>query len=274
MNQFGIPEIFEQDAQGIVKEIYEDIKLVLKVPVVNFIFRALAHYPQFLAYAWEQVRPNMLTVNMESASQLLRAPNIDTSIPKIDFSRDYGQQTLQSIKNILAVFRYVNPKLLLIASTWGESLGNRPIIPQKESFGMISPGVYEEMPSIELIHVPNAPLYLKALFYDIAKEHHSYDVASDYRALARYPRFLEIVWSYLKVYIKSDEYIILKRNLLNKSVSLVHQQMPYPVKFSSNLTKAAIPSQMAGIMGLVSYFQNFLPGLIIEMEIINKMLNG
>jgi hypothetical protein len=36
---YGVPEIFENEAVGRLSLIYEDIKYVLKVPIVNFIFR-------------------------------------------------------------------------------------------------------------------------------------------------------------------------------------------------------------------------------------------
>jgi hypothetical protein len=35
---YGVPEIFENEAVGRLSLIYEDIKYVLKVPIVNFIF--------------------------------------------------------------------------------------------------------------------------------------------------------------------------------------------------------------------------------------------
>lgn len=273
MNQYGIPEVVESEAHGVVKEVYEDIKYVLKVPIVNFMFRALAHYPEFLTYAWQQIRPNMLTVNMESASNRLRFPNIRTQVPAFDFTNAYNPQTLQHIKNVIAAFQYVNPKLLLIASAWSEGLGNRPIIPQKENLGQIEPGVFKSMPHIELIHIPSAPFYLKQLLLDIAREHHSYDVASDFRALARYPQFLEVAWHYLKPYIGNDEYTILKSKLLKQSVSFVHQDMPFPVTINSHqLARIYTPAQIAGIMGLVSLFQHFLPGLIVEVEFIRRLI--
>lgn len=273
MNQYGIPEVFESEAQGIVKDVYEDIKFVLKVPIVNFIFRALANYPEFLTYAWQQVRPNMLTINMELAASQLRFPTISTIIPTYDFQKDYHPQTLQHIKNVVSTFQYVNPKLLLIASAWSESLGNRPVVPQKKNLGQIQPGVSPNWAHIELIHIPMSPYYIKKLLLDIAQEHQSYDVSSDFRALANYPRFLEVTWHFLKSYIETDEYTLIKSTLLKEAVSIVHQEMPFPVTINGHqLEKIYSPAQIAGIMGLVSLFQNFLPGLMVENEFIRKVM--
>jgi hypothetical protein len=70
-------------------------KYVLKVPIVNFIFRSLAHYPEFLKIAWGQIRQNMLTVNMEEASKLLRYPKITFPIAIYQLSEDYNSRTVE-----------------------------------------------------------------------------------------------------------------------------------------------------------------------------------
>ncbi|WP_240050785.1 halocarboxylic acid dehydrogenase DehI family protein [Metabacillus litoralis] len=255
-----------------IKEVYEDIKYVLKVPIVNFIFRALAHYPEFLSYAWQQVRPNMLAINVEAASNELRFLNI-TNISRYDFTKKYPLVTLNKIKKMLSVFHYVNPKLVLIASAWVESISNRPIIGKSNVTGMIQPGVIKGMPQINLVHIPDAPYDTQQILLDIAKEHHSFDVASDFRALANYPQFLSVSWMHLKTYIRGDEYSVLKSKLLNASVDLVHQKMPYPVTVKiESLANVYTSTQLSGIMGLLSMFQNFLSGLILEVEYMRKMI--
>ncbi|WP_112180255.1 halocarboxylic acid dehydrogenase DehI family protein [Paraliobacillus zengyii] len=274
MNQYGIPEVFEADAHGIVKEVYQDIKYVLKVPIVNFLFRALANYPEFLVHAWQQVRPNMLSLNMESMANDLRFPLLNKSIPTYDLKKDYSSSTLSHINYVVATFQYVNPKLLLIASAWMESLAERPIVSQKVVKGIIQPGFFN-MPPIEMIKVETAPLYVKQLLLEVAKEHASFDVASDYRALACYPRFFEMMWRDLKPYISSNEYTLLRSNLLNQAIKRVREEMPYPITLNSHqLEHIYEPAQIAGIMGIVSYFHRFLPGLIIENEFIRRYLLG
>lgn len=273
MNPYGIPEVFETEAKGQVKEVYEDIKYVLKVPVVNFIFRALANYPEFLAEAWEQVRPNMLTTNMEKAAAHLRTPEITGYVPTLNWEHYYNQATLHQIQQTLFIFYYVNPKLLLIASAWAESLGNRPINGQAEVKGAIHPGIIDGLNPVELIHVPDASLKVRKLLKDIAKTHRAFDVASDFRALAYYPHFLEKTWEKLKSYVQTTEYDLLKAKLNSRSISFAHHNMPYPVTINrSGLSRIYSPAQIASIMGLVSLFQNFLPWLIIDGEFIRRTL--
>jgi hypothetical protein len=124
-DDYGVPEIFEGEATGRLQLIYNDIKHVLKVPIVNFIFRTTALYEPFLFIGWNQVRPNMLTLNMERAAQNLRYPSLSVQIPQINWSKYYDLYTIDRIKRVIFTFNYVNTKLLLIASAWSESLSNR-----------------------------------------------------------------------------------------------------------------------------------------------------
>jgi hypothetical protein len=162
--QYGVPQIFENEAHGIVREIFNDIKFVLKVPIVNFIFRTLALYPDFLALAWKQVRPNMLTVNVEETAQMLRYPDISLNPPAIDWQQYYTTQAIEKISHIVFTFNYVNTKLLLIASAWAESLGGRPIMGDLEVQGFINPGIIPTLPLIKLIRIYNAPQFELKIF--------------------------------------------------------------------------------------------------------------
>lgn len=53
-----IPAISENEASGAMKELYEDIKAVLRVPMVNLIFRHIATFPGCLEQLWQILRPS------------------------------------------------------------------------------------------------------------------------------------------------------------------------------------------------------------------------
>ncbi|MBT2639277.1 MULTISPECIES: halocarboxylic acid dehydrogenase DehI family protein [unclassified Bacillus (in: firmicutes)] len=272
-HEFGLPEIFEHEAQGYLATVYQDIQHVLKVPVVNFIFRTLAFYEDFLGIAWQQVRPNMLTVEMEEAAHEIRYPDVSLKLPSVDWRKIYDDETIQKIRKIIFTFNYVNPKLLLIASAWSESLGSRPIEGVGMSSGFIQPGIIPGLPKIRMVKIEKAAPQVQSLLLDIIKQHHAYDAASDYRALANYPQFLSIGWNALKPYIGSKEYTLLKERIKTKSIESVHNSMRFPISFSTNdLAQYYYPRDIAGILGIVSMFQDLLPGLIIEMEVFRQMI--
>jgi|GEM_PF-7123739 len=93
---YGVPEIFDKEAKGNLKAIYQDIQTVLKVPVVNFMFRSLALYESFLSEAWTQVRSNMLTMEMEKAADKLRYPDISVKTPGIEWANVYDVSSDQA----------------------------------------------------------------------------------------------------------------------------------------------------------------------------------
>lgn len=271
-DRYGVPEIFEDEAYGSLKLLYNDIKFVLKVPIVNFIFRTLAWYDKFLFMAWNDVRNNMLTTNMELAAEKLRYPNISISAPEINWAKYYNYSAIDNIKRIVFTFNYVNTKLLLIASAWTESLGNRPISGNGNIQGDIIPGIIPRLPDIKLIDVNKASEPVQDLLMDIARTHHTYDLASDYRALAYYPDFLSVSWRYLKPYVDTDEYNVINSQLKEKAIELAHT-MPFPVTVDRRrLEHVYSEKDIAGIMGIVSMFQNFLPSLIIDGEYFRRMI--
>lgn len=168
-------------------------------------FRTLALFQIFLALGWEHVRPNMLTLNMEEAAQKLRYPNISPTPPKIKWRNYYSSEDIENIRKIIFTFNYVNPKLLLIASSWAESLSNRPILAVSNPEGFIPPGILPGLPKIQLVGINQAPPLLRSLLLDIVKKHHAFDAASDFRALANFPAFLGTSWKYLRPYVGTKE---------------------------------------------------------------------
>ncbi len=146
----------------------------------------------------------------------------------------YDLSTIEQIRRVVFTFNYVNPKLLLIASAWAESLGNRPVEGGKNDGGFLIPGVTPGLPDIRLVDMNYTTPYIQSLLMDIVKKHHAYDAASDYRSLANYPTFLAKSWENLKPYVGSDEYKLLGADLKKRSIELVHERMAFPVTIDTN----------------------------------------
>lgn len=271
--EYGVPEIYEYEATGNIGNLYQDIKFVLKVPIVNFMFRTLAFYEKFLTTAWGQVRPNMFTIEMEKAAENLRYPDISLNAPNVDWTDAYDLATIERIRRVVFTFNYVNPKLLLIASAWKENLSNRPI-QGRETYGeFIAPGVIKGLPNIDLVKINQTTPAVHDLLLDIINTHHAYDSASDYRALANFPTFLGESWAHLRPYVESKEYTLLEADLKTKAINMVHDEMPFPVTIDTDfLYHYYSSSEIAGVMGIVSMFQNLLPSLIIEGEFFRRMI--
>jgi len=84
MSHAYLVEIPEAEAEGQVAEIYEDIRLVLGVPVVNLVYRRLAVEPELLVAVWRSLRPNLASRTADrAAGQLvaLATPPVVTPLP-------------------------------------------------------------------------------------------------------------------------------------------------------------------------------------------------
>ncbi|WP_026701002.1 halocarboxylic acid dehydrogenase DehI family protein [Salibacterium aidingense] len=273
MDGYGVPEIFEENAFGLTEQLYRDIKYVLKVPIVNFIFRTLALYEPFLSMGWQQIRPNMLTINMEQAAETLRYPNISMELPDIRWENYYSTADIKRIRETVYTFNYVNPKLLLIASAWIESLSYRPVAGKGKVEGFIPPGVLTSLPDITLIQIPSASKQVQMLLHNIATAHHGYEAASDFRALARYPYFLATSWNYLRPNVESNEYTLIQSDLKNKAIRLVHNEMPFLVNVTRETLRPYMTlAQIAGVMGVLSMFREAIAGLIVDGEFFRRIL--
>ncbi|HEU5138707.1 MAG TPA: halocarboxylic acid dehydrogenase DehI family protein [Bacillales bacterium] len=272
MNEYGVPEVFASEAKGSLKAVYADIQNVLKVPIVHFIFRTLAGYEQFLTIGWKQIRPNMLTFEAKRSAEILRYPDLTVNVPSIDWSRYYEKRVLDRLRSTVFMFNYVNPKLLLIASAWAESLAVRPNKGQKKVKGTLNPGILSGLPSVDLVNILEAPPPIGELLLDITKKHRHYEPSSDYRAFAHYPQFLRLAWTHLRRFVGSAEYTLIRERLLWQSVQQT-KSLPYPVTVDrAILEKYYSPAEIAGIMGIVSMFQNVLPDLIIDGEFFRRIL--
>lgn len=69
----AIPEVSEAAADTATRAIYEDIKRVTGVPVVNLVYRHLATLPGALAWAWRTVRDGYAAGEVAARAAALRA---------------------------------------------------------------------------------------------------------------------------------------------------------------------------------------------------------
>lgn len=105
------------------------------------------------------------------------------------------------------------------------------------------------------------------------KKKHAYDAASDYRALAIYPDFLDITWNHIENYIESEEYVLVANKVKSNAIKLVHEQMPYPMSITPEfLYPMYTPREVAGIMGIISMFSSFIGNLVVDGELFRKLL--
>lgn len=122
-------EISETGATGEIAAVYGEIRQTCAVPYVSSLFRHLAVYPGLLPWAWQAVRPALLS----GAAQQLAWRRVDVSgLPPLpSLSREaldgLGVDTagLAAIRTVCRSFVRVSPVNLVVAACLAGLLGQR-----------------------------------------------------------------------------------------------------------------------------------------------------
>lgn len=128
-------QLYEVDATGWQRGLYDDVRRTFRAPIVNWIFRTtMANYPEFLRYAWSQVKPVFGTRAFASFSVAYRdgvlsaveaGPGTipvyrrsDTGIAPAEFAE---------LRRQLTTFDVVAPRLAVLFEVMDRGLHDEPI---------------------------------------------------------------------------------------------------------------------------------------------------
>jgi hypothetical protein len=199
-------EVLEEHAEGDLKGIFEDIKKTFRVPFVGQVFGVLATQPDYLRVAWRQLHTNAQTIYFENQADDIRRFAVE-SMSAIGELRTPASD--EGIAHVLSVFHYLNPKLLLAVSALRSSmLGQVPRVAELPAAEkrQVNPGIPHDMPAIELVNRETTNDRLRPVFDDIQASSPTGVVSSEYRALAKWPEFLEGAWNAVKPRMTTPEY--------------------------------------------------------------------
>jgi hypothetical protein len=199
-------EVLEEHAEGDLKGIFEDIKRTFRVPMVSLVFGALATRPDYLRVAWRQLHTNAQTLYFEEQADEIRRFAV-ASMSEIGELRTPASD--DGISQVLTVFHYVNPKILLAVSALRSSmLGQLPrvsVLPTGQKRQVV-PGTAPGMPQVTMVDQGAVDERLGRILGDIQSVSSTGMVDSEYRALAAWPDYLEGAWLSVKPRLATQEY--------------------------------------------------------------------
>ncbi|MBI4607875.1 MAG: hypothetical protein HY726_02560 [Candidatus Rokubacteria bacterium] len=275
--------IQEDEASEAVRECFDEITASLGFAVVNVIFRAFAKYPRFLRLQWDFLRPNALTQDFFDKTEVLRRQAL--AIVREHFTvgdhravlRMHGSSddAIKEIKAVLDFFLYCDPFLLLMASALQSSLAGKPL-PGKPWAHLLPHYTHPtRVLEVRLVEMDEAPPHLQTVYREIMKISALTFVASDYRALGRWPDYLELAWEEWKKKIPTPGYQREVRELNELAVALA-LDLPFPLAINAQTLKQAgfAPAQISDILLTADFFQGLLPGLITNIAAFKIGLEG
>ena len=200
--------VTEQNAEGQVAEIYQDIRATLGVPVVNLIWRHLATFPGALEWSWASVKPlyeeNIIHPEASALRGKISVP-VDVGLSPLHLKASgLTEDDIYSIKVVLDSYHKSNAMNLislssLLAKLNGKSSNSANYIDLLDS--VESKGVDGRMP--ELIPLLSMPESIRNLVMDINKIGGREQILpSMYRHLANWPQFLALISLLLLPYEK------------------------------------------------------------------------
>jgi len=187
-------EVMPDEADEEVRTVYEGVRTNLRVPFVNFVFRALANYPSYLTFALAKLEPCLLASRFEEASDALRAGALLEPVPDAS-GADWGSLgDLGQIRSFTDTIHYALPKLLLVVSALDEGLAGEPGTADGPWEAAVRPGVAEGATTLPIVATGEASGRLREVLEEIKGRHSHPDVTSYYRGIANWPPFLEAAW--------------------------------------------------------------------------------
>jgi hypothetical protein len=261
----------EHEAGDEIDAVYHEIRQVLRVSGVNLNFRAWAGFGRSFPLVWDAVRENAGTYAFERAADELRASAVRGSLtlPAVRAIAEVplGPSQLYQMGAALALYHYINPKLLLITAAVRLALDG-VVIPGSPSADTrrIPRGVPPRMYPMEMVDEDIDDPLVQQTFEDIRQTLSLSAVNSDYRTLALWPEYLSAAWTRLKPIVITREFDTLAIALQDQAEALA-RALPYRVKLT-RLDIATTGDDDNDFMKTTARFEQILPPLILIIALL------
>lgn len=237
-------QLYEQEATGWKRGVYEDIKQTFRAPIVNWVFRTwMANYPAFLRYVWGQLKPVFQTRSFARLSVNYREAiltEVEASFEVPSYRRtdvDVRPAEFSELRGQVATFDVVAPRLAILFELTDRLLHDEPVGETlDESRAATEPfpdwldrdrGAPPTMASSSDI-----PESLDDVTNEL-QQFHGLDgqLASVHRCLAQWPGYFERAWTDLRP-ILHDEAFESGTDQMEKLVDDFVTSMPYHPRLS------------------------------------------
>ena len=202
-------QLYEVDATGWKRGLYDDVRETFRAPIVNWIFRTtMANYPAFLRYAWSQVKPVFQTRAFASFSVTYRDAVLSAveegpgTVPVYRRSDvDVPPAEFDELRAQLATFDVVAPRLAVLFELMDRGLHGKPV-GQDPAVGRAATAPFPDWLDADRGSEPTmvAAADLDGAVAESAAEIRQFHglgegLPSVYRCLAQWPGYLTRAWA-------------------------------------------------------------------------------
>ncbi len=260
-------------------EIYELITRKLRVGRVPLLFKALAA-ERALSACWAAMRPAIRVRAFEEAADDLRAgaaqAAVELGCPLIETQLEWAGYDIDEIDEIrgqVDVFHYLDSKLLMAAALLSQALsgGSGGARRGARAEQRAPRGVPQDMDHIELVPEDASGAVAKA-FRSIRTHLGLGVVPDDFRALARWPKYLELAWRDARARDEEPRAKAALRDLAAQADEAA-RQLPVRVHVGEEALEAGGANQER-VRAVVERLRRALPGLVLDLALFKVQLDG
>jgi hypothetical protein len=268
-------EVSEAEAQGKIKDTYDDIKATLRVPYVSSVFRALAVYPDYLIMGWRALKPNAHTLFFERYADEIRsraAEAVSTWESTLWPPRE-GET-----KRIIRVLHYAVPKQFLATEALRSATnGQQPMLAQLPPAvkRQIAPGIPQDAEEFGLPDPTQLDERARPVLDDMARTLGLPFADGDYRILARWPDYLLSAWQVWRPNIGKPAYRQLERDLRRLAGEAL-STLPFRMEIYPHALRLAGLSeqQLDAVRATLNSYSRALPGLVAYSAFLRIAADG
>jgi hypothetical protein len=260
-------------------EVYELITRKMRVGRVPLLFRALAAERALLP-CFQALRPAIRVRAFEEAADDLRIraarAAVELGCPLIETQLEwagYDVDEIDDIRGMVDVFHYLDVKLVMAVAVLSQALkdGAGGVKRGARAEQRVPRGVPQDMDHIELVP-EDANGTLGKSFRSIRAHLGLGIVPDDFRALGRWPKYLELAWGDARKRDEEPRAISALKELMAQADEAA-TQLPVRVQIGEATLQAA-GADPARVRALVDRFRRALPGLTLDLALFKVQLDG
>jgi hypothetical protein len=246
-------QLYEPEAHGWQHGLYADIKRTLRAPIVNSIWRTqMFHTPQFLRYAWGQLKPVFETREFAAFTVAYRdtlLTAVESELPGYDPATvNLAPSAVTELHGQLATFDVVSPRLIVLFKLMDRRLNDQAVGTNVEDAGEAATAPFPERLDRDRGRPPTMLPQDKsrAAMPDTLAGNFDEMVPSIYRCLAQWPSYLERAWNDLAPLLQSDAFETAREEALDLADTYLDRLASTPRVDPATLTEMGFDESTIG----------------------------
>jgi hypothetical protein len=260
--------VTESEAPARTRQIFDEVRSSLGIPVIPKLYQAYAAFPQFLELHWQAFRPVLAERHFFSLGARLAAESYTRAHNYFEVRSLASRELLAEASSplplgqVLDYYQYLDPLLLLISAAQMQAFEGpigQPDIPQVANHPCfpVAPRLLRDTEATPAIH---------RIWDDRRRTLELAFISDEHRALACWPRFYEEYWLALKDLLRLPLYTDSQLRAGESAWSLT-RELPAKVDIGIPLVLDAglDDEQVSSLVRINEAFLQALSGLVLDI---------